>query len=1039
MYTKSKRNYWQKFWAVLLIMIVVMIPAVSTADSPESGDNSEQVTDASDPLTENGVDQENSEIIAPTDEEETDGALKTEDEGDICDSSEQTDPFAPEETLDPADPIEPVGTAAPIPIEQLLTVEADDGMLVTVEGSMPADAQLRVETVPQEVAAEFIDADTAIVFAYDIKIMLPDADGWAEYQPEEALTVAVAPCTAAESFIETPVEVTHVSIDDATQQAAVTKVPAAAQEDGAVTFPADSFSYYIGTVSTPLREVALTAGEGYAFYTDAACTELISGEQQISAAAAIYLKAEESYQIQTVTVMGQDGSPGIGLIEPGDGEMAAYDEKITFPAETEPAQPAQLITVQVMQTLWYSGDGFYSDAECFHPAGGTSDLAERVNHTACSLRINMLTYYTPNGVASLDGQDNVVLLTRDASYPGALFTIPSGAQLTLTHITLDGGAIWSGDADTILERGTINDGLQAQAPLIAVEGSLIMSTGATLQNNDNAASPGGAVYVAANGTMTLYDGVISNNTASSKGNGYGGAVYSQAKGAGNQSGLVIAGGYISGNQAAYASTIYRGGSIQLDNATLTVKGGTIAHNKASGSGGGISLAGGSSLIMSGGAIDSNYAYGAGGGIYADSGEAEGCAITMSDGVISNNQAVSNGGGGIYLSPSGSNACTITGGMISANTATTNGGAIYVGNDLLIMSGGTITADNHADGDGSDGFYFYPAGKVILSGSAAVSAPFSRSGQAEDTATHIYIAGGLTGQILIKPHSYDQGTVLASGRCSLIGSLYRDYPLAAGDAAAFIIAKDSFGSAYHAEVDASADQLILAANDPVQLTLAADAANVPRGGSCTITAAASGAEVSKVQWSVADGQSSATLLSTNGNGSAVLGIGADETAPSVTVTAVLPLPDGTMKTSQVSVAVAAELPPAENMVNSLTATAAAAQPAFTVNIPATIPLASEQGSFQIQAQGSDVQAASVTVTVASSGAFTLTEAVTKAALPYQLYRDADYQDEITSAVPTAAVFDGAKTLASIYYKIDTTNKSHYAGTYSDTLTFTITQN
>ena len=584
----------------------------------------------------------------------------------------------------------PSGAAAPVHVEQMLTAETDDGMSVTIAGYMPAEAELWVETVPQEVAAGFIDADDAIVFAYDLKLMLPDPDagGWTEYQPAAALTVAVAPCTAAESLAESPVEVTHVSMDEATQQACVTKVPAAVQEGGAVTFAAESFSYYIGTVSTPLREVTLTAGEGYAFYSDAACTEPISGEQQISAAAAIYLKAAESYQIRTVTVVGADGSPGIGLIEPGDGETSAYDEKITFPAETEPLQPAQLITVQVMQTLWYNGDGFYSDAECLRPAVGPSDLAERVEHAACTLWINMLTSYTPDGIVSLDGQDNVVLLMRDASYPGALLTIPSGAQLTLSHITLDGGAIWSGEPDTTLERGTDNSGLKAQAPLITVEGSLIMSTGAALQNNDNASSPGGAIYVSANGTMTMYDGVIGSNTASSKDNGYGGAIYSQAKGTESQSGLVIAGGYISGNQAACASTICRGGSIQLDDAALTIYDGTIAHNKGS-SGGGISLAGGSSLLMNGGTIDSNYALGAGGGIYADSGEAASCAITMNGGTISHNQALANGGGGIYLSPSGSSACTITGGLISANTTTTNGGAIYVGKDLLIMSGGTI--------------------------------------------------------------------------------------------------------------------------------------------------------------------------------------------------------------------------------------------------------------------------------------------------------------------------------------------------------------
>ena len=50
--------------------------------------------------------------------------------------------------------------------------------------------------------------------------------------------------------------------------------------------------------------------------------------------------------------------------------------------------------------------------------------------------------------------------------------------------------------------------------------------------------------------MTMYDGVIGSNTASSKDNGYGGAIYSQAKGTASQSGLVIARGYNSGKHYA---------------------------------------------------------------------------------------------------------------------------------------------------------------------------------------------------------------------------------------------------------------------------------------------------------------------------------------------------------------------------------------------------------------------------------------------------------------------------------------------------------
>ena len=124
-----------------------------------------------------------------------------------------------------------------------------------------------------------------------------------------------------------------------------------------------------------------------------------------------------------------------------------------------------------------------------------------------------------------------------------------------------------------------------------------------------------------------------------------------------------------------------------------------------------------------------------------------------------------------------------------------------------------------------------------------------------------------------------------------------------------------------------------------------------------------------------------------------------------------------------------------MVNGLAATAAAAPSTFTVKIPETIPLTSEQGSFEIKASGSGTEDTPVTVTVTSSGAFKLQAADMQAELPYTLYRDA-YKSAITNAEPTVAVLSSSQPSASIYYKID---KPLYAGNYADTLTFTITPN
>ena len=67
------------------------------------------------------------------------------------------------------------------------------------------------------------------------------------------------------------------------------------------------FGIYIGTIRNGTA-LTLTAGWGYWFYSDAACTTQISGTVQNTREISIYVKAEEAYAVSAVTVANEDGT-----------------------------------------------------------------------------------------------------------------------------------------------------------------------------------------------------------------------------------------------------------------------------------------------------------------------------------------------------------------------------------------------------------------------------------------------------------------------------------------------------------------------------------------------------------------------------------------------------------------------------------------------------------------------------------------------------------------------------------------------------------
>ncbi len=120
-----------------------------------------------------------------------------------------------------------------------------------------------------------------------------------------------------------------------------------------------------------------------------------------------------------------------------------------------------------------------------------------------------------------------VTLKRADGNTEALVKVSEGAALTLGNITLDGGAVWDGGM-TVKDDGfggagsvtTGNTGITAHAPVIVNAGTLNITDGATVENNDNNyASPGagfgsqnygGGVRNEAGGVLTMTGGTIRN-------------------------------------------------------------------------------------------------------------------------------------------------------------------------------------------------------------------------------------------------------------------------------------------------------------------------------------------------------------------------------------------------------------------------------------------------------------------------------------------------------------------------------------------------
>ena len=236
-------------------------------------------------------------------------------------------------------------------------------------------------------------------------------------------------------------------------------------------------------------------------------------------------------------------------------------------------------------------------------------------------------------------------------YLGSVILVKEGTTLTLTNVTLDGGAVWTGDVDETLGRGTVNEGLVAQGTLITTESNahVVLGKDAVVQNTDGtfAITIGGNK----NATLVIDGGEIRNNNSS-----YG-AIYAGGS-------ITINSGKINGNSAMVNGKDNYGGVFRMVSAcALTMNGGEICNNKSLGTGGVIWGYGASTYNFNGGKVANNEA--AAGGVMWPG---EGSTINVSGDVEITGNKAANGGAFRFTSN-----CKfyMTGGKIYDNVSTSN--------------------------------------------------------------------------------------------------------------------------------------------------------------------------------------------------------------------------------------------------------------------------------------------------------------------------------------------------------------------------------
>ena len=260
--------------------------------------------------------------------------------------------------------------------------------------------------------------------------------------------------------------------------------------------------------------------------------------------------------------------------------------------------------------------------------------------------------------------------TAPAIHYGVMFNVKSGTTLTLENVIIDGGAVWTGEVNPVLKRGTVNAGITATGAIVATEANahLVLGEGAVLQNNYGANAVNLGTRVGA--TLTINGGEIINNYSSS------GAIWGGGE-------ITINSGKVNYNQGGI------GGAIRVVTnigTILTMNGGEMNYNYSEGNGGAIWAGTSRSnnvYVLNGGEMAYNYSATTGGAIYAGYYETVKIGGTFK---MHDNDCAANIGAAIRFHDHA--AFYMTGGEVYNNGD--DGNSLFLNNNTATITGGKIT-------------------------------------------------------------------------------------------------------------------------------------------------------------------------------------------------------------------------------------------------------------------------------------------------------------------------------------------------------------
>ena len=267
---------------------------------------------------------------------------------------------------------------------------------------------------------------------------------------------------------------------------------------------------------------------------------------------------------------------------------------------------------------------------------------------------------------------NSATLTRAEGFTGTMFSVYKNATLTLEDITVDGGAVWSGEINPTLQRGTTNAGVVATGALVetGANACIELNEGAILQNNDGANTVN--LGTRTGGSLIINGGEIINNHSAA------GAIW----GGGT---ITINSGKVNGNHGGI------GGAIRVVTnvgTVLTMNGGEMNHNYSDGNGGAIWAGSSKSnnvYVLNGGEMAYNYSAATGGAIYAGYYETVKIGGTFN---MHDNDCADNIGAAIRFHDHAS--FVMTGGEIYNNGD--SGNSLFLYNNSASITGGKIVDD-----------------------------------------------------------------------------------------------------------------------------------------------------------------------------------------------------------------------------------------------------------------------------------------------------------------------------------------------------------